>query len=149
MNSLREVSMAEKHRQQVSVAWRVGLFVGLLAVAAVVLIIIFNQQSAQAVNNFQECKEAGGMVQETYPEQCRIGDKSFVNEAQSAQNTGEAYVGLLEKDALDKASEIGKIARVVKRDSEDLPVTMDFSPGRLNLYVQGGKVYMVQVEGEE
>ncbi len=129
---------------------RVTIIVSIIVAALLVFgvtmwILIFKKD----VQSFKECADAGGIVTESYPERCSISGKTFTNELQSVENSGESYVGLSEEAALSKALSVDRIARVVKRDNQDLPVTMDFSPGRLNLYVQNGKVYMVQVEGEQ
>ena len=99
------------------------------------------------INSFQACKDAGGMIAESYPEQCSINGMSFTNDAQSS---GEAdqYVGLTEQEALDKAEQNNKTARVVERDGESLTVTMDLMLGRLNFSVKDDRVYKVEVEGE-
>ena len=78
-----------------------------------------------------------------------LNGKSFTNEAQSVDSPANAYIGLTEQTALDKAQAENKPARIVERDGEPLAVTMDFMPGRLNLSVRDGKVYKVQVEGAE
>jgi hypothetical protein len=36
------------------------------------------------VTNFNECVAAGGPVMESYPRQCRYGDKTFVEEVKPA-----------------------------------------------------------------
>ena len=79
--------------------------------------------------------------------------KSFVNSGGdngNVTNTDEpnGYVSLFEEDALAKAKSENKPARVVERNGEALPVTMDFVVGRLNLTVNNGKVEKVEVEGE-
>ena len=76
---------------------------------------------------------------------CVAPDKTFVNSGGdngSVTNTDEpkGYVGLSEEDALAKAKSENKPARVVERNGEALPVTMDFVVGRLNLTVNNGKV---------
>ena len=118
------------------------LVIALLGILAGIII------SKKDATNFKECANAGGTVMESYPERCTINGKTFTNESQSVETTGEAYVGLSEEAALNKAANAGRAARVVKRDNQELPITMDFSPGRLNLYVQDNRVYMVQVEGQ-
>ena len=126
--------------------WVTGVILALTLV--VVCIVIFStRQTTQQVNSFQSCKDAGGAILESYPEQCMKDGRSFTNPEQSLSGEKSEYVGLTEEAALSKAAAENKAARVVRRDDEDLPVTMDFSPGRLNLYVQDGEVYMVQVEG--
>lgn len=84
---------------------------------------------------------------ESYPEQCMINGKSFTNTRQTVDSPDQ-YVGLSEKQALEKAKTEGKPHRVVERDGESLPVTMDFAPDRLNFYVDNGTVTRVEVEGE-
>ena len=86
---------------------------------------------------------------ESYPEQCMIDGVTFRNEEQALPRGADSYVGLEEDEALEKASANNVPARVVERDGESLPVTMDFMPGRLNLSVKEGKVSHVRVEGEE
>lgn len=99
------------------------------------------------VSNFEQCRDAGGMVMESYPEQCSHGGKTYVNESQQPES-GNEYIGLSEEAALDKASQSSTPARVVERDGESLPVTMDHVVGRLNFMVRGGEIYMVDVEGQ-
>ncbi|MGB4762287.1 MAG: hypothetical protein WBP12_02920 [Candidatus Saccharimonas sp.] len=113
----------------------------------VVVALVVWKQFPKATT-FQECKDAGGAVMESYPEQCAIGGKTFVNEAQNIGDA-DAYVGLAETAALEKATKESKQARVVERDGESLPADMSFMPGRLNLYVKQGAVYKVRVEGQE
>ena len=55
---------------------------------------------------------------------------------------------MLEDDALADASNNDIPARVVERDGEPLPVTMDFIEGRHNFYVRDDLVYKVEIEGE-
>jgi flagellar biosynthesis/type III secretory pathway M-ring protein FliF/YscJ len=127
----------------------VGVCFVVVAIVAVIAVVALMQRPGKEINSFQACKDAGGAIAESYPEQCFINGKSFTNDEQSLDNNGDEYIGLAEQEALDKASRENKIARVVERDGESLPVTMDFMPGRLNLSVQDGKVNNVQVEGEE
>jgi hypothetical protein len=109
----------------------------------------FLLKSGKAANDFLSCKNAGGAILESYPEQCVLNGKSFTNDKQSINSRSGGYVGLPESAALSKAASENKAARVVERDGEALPATADYSPGRLNLYVRDGNVYKVQVEGEE
>jgi len=118
-----------------------------VAVVTTVFLIMFRVSADKNVNDFQSCKDAGGTILESYPEQCMLNGKSFVNTSQVTGSNG--YVGLTEQAALSKAKTAGVPARVVERDGESLPVTMDYAVGRLNFYVQNGYVYRVVVEGEE
>lgn len=133
-------------RKRSSVFW---VIVALICVAAVIAFVVMTQQQNNKIDSFQTCKDAGGTIAESYPEQCLLGDKSFTNDQRSLENGGVELIGLAEQEALDQASRAGRTARVVSRDDKSLPVTMDFMPGRLNLHVKDDKVYKVQVEGEE
>jgi hypothetical protein len=115
-----------------------------LAVFAALLL-----RPGKEINDFQTCKDAGGAILESYPERCMIDKKSFTNKEQSLPGDVSGYIGLAEQVALDRAVAEGHSARVIERDGESLPVTMDFIPGRLNLIVKEGKVDRVQVEGED
>ena len=127
--------------------WAAAVIICIVAVIAVV--VLMREKSDKDINNFQTCKNAGGAILESYPEQCMLNGKSFTNETQSVDSPANAYIGLTEQTALDKAQAENKPARIVERDGEPLAVTMDFMPGRLNLSVNDGKVDKVQVEGAE
>ena len=62
---------------------------------------------------------------------------------------GGSYIGLTEKAAMDKARQDGVTARVVEREGEGVPVTMDLADGRHNFYIKNGTVYKVEVESIE
>lgn len=111
--------------------------------------IVTALQPKPVVNSFQTCKDAGGAIMESYPEQCAKDGTTYTNPDQAVGASAEEYIGLSEGEALAKAQASGKVARVVERDGEALPVTMDFMQGRLNLQVKDGSVYMVQIEGED
>lgn len=140
--------MADKQHQQLSST--IIIIAAVVAVAAVITVLFWKPSADKDINTFQACKSAGGALLETYPEQCMINGKSFTDSAQTPNNgSSNDYVGLAEQAALDKAKSANTPARVVERDGESLPVTMDYVPGRLNLYVKDGKVYKVQIEGSE
>lgn len=116
--------------------------VGVLAVVVAVLLT----RPVKTVSTFRQCKEAGGVLLTTLPEQCVINDTTFTGNMQLV--SGDAYVGLLEAEALANAEQAHTPARVVERDGEGLPVTMDFAFGRHNFYVRDGVVYKVEIEGQ-
>ena len=129
---------------------KVGVILALISLVVVVAVVmVILSRSSKEINNFQSCKDAGGAILESFPEQCVLSGKSFTNDEQSNDTSSSGYVGLTEDAALSKASLENKPARVVERDGEALPATADYSSGRLNLYVRDGNVYKVQVEGEE
>ena len=136
------------HKQKSSA--RTWYTVAILAVGAIVVgvsaALLFRKPAA--VTNFVECEKAGGAILTTYPEQCTIDGKTFSNTASQHSDDSQAYVGLTESAALEKASVASTPARVVERDGEQLPVTMDYVLGRLNFSVKEGVVYKVAVEGQ-
>ncbi|HEY0964938.1 MAG TPA: hypothetical protein VGE13_00480 [Candidatus Saccharimonadales bacterium] len=123
--------------------------VAIICAIVLALAMVFLRKSDKAVTDFQTCKNAGGAIMESYPEQCNINGKTFTNSAQSLDGNANEYIGLTEKVALDKASAANKAARVVERDGESLPVDMSFQPGRLNLHIKDDKVSKVDIEGKE
>lgn len=50
------------------------------------------------------------------------------------------YIGLSEADAISKAQADGLTYRIVARDGESFPVTLDFNAQRLNFTITNGKV---------
>ena len=119
--------------------------VAIIVAAATTLAVL---RPAKKVSNFSECINAGGARMESYPEQCLWEGRTYVNEDQRFPKES-GYVGMTEDEALLSASENKIPARVVERNGEGLPVTMDFVPGRQNFFVKDNIVYKVQVEGEE
>ena len=122
----------------------------LIAAACIIVVMILTaiaQPKAVEVHDFESCVQAGGVVTATEPDQCISNGKSFTRTAQNS-TAAEPYIGLPEDQAMAKAHGAGRAARVVERDGEALPVTMDISPCRLNLYVRSGEVYNVEIEGE-
>lgn len=61
-------------------------------------------------------------------------------------NDTEQYVGMTEEDALRCAKENNKTARVIERDGDAVPSTMDLRAGRLNFSVEDGIVTGVEEE---
>ena len=56
------------------------------------------------------------------------------------EESAAVLVGLTEDDATDAAEACGWILRVVRRDGEDQPATLDFRPNRVNVEVTDGEV---------
>jgi len=57
----------------------IGLIVFVLVVVYGAYEIWNEQQAAPVPTTFAECVEMGGLLMESYPEQCRLGDLTFVN----------------------------------------------------------------------
>lgn len=122
------------------------LLVGLVVIAIGVALLL---RRPLVISTFAQCEKAGGAILATYPEQCSIGGATFTNTASKQTSDSQAYVGLTEEAALAKAAKANTPARVVERDGEALPVTMDYVFGRLNFSIKDGVVYKVAVEGGE
>lgn len=58
-------------------------------------------------------------------------------------------IGLTEEEAVGVAADNDISFRVVERDGESLPVTMDYRPGRINAVVEGDAVIEYSVEGAD
>ena len=76
-------------------------------------------------------------------------DQNDTEETEEIEGDAETeYIGMSEEEALEQAEEDGEVARVVSRDGEDLPVTMDFMPDRLNFTIEEGVVVDVVRDDE-
>jgi hypothetical protein len=62
--------------------------------------------------------------------------------------TSSDYIGMNETEAAALAKERNVLFRVVERDGQPLPATMDWRPGRINASVSDGIVTGYTVEGE-
>ena len=71
------------------------------------------------------------------------------DQANEPGDDAQRYIGLPETDAMAQAAESNTPARVIERDGESLPATMDLRPGRLNFTVEDGRVSDVYVEAVE
>lgn len=120
--------------------------IAVLCLAAAGLVILVVTITNKQVSTFDECRNAGGTIGESYPEQCFFRGQAFVN---NHATDDISYVGMTEAAALSQAKETNVPARIVERDGESLPVTMDYVEGRLNLYVKNGIVYRLTVEGSD
>ena len=132
----------------------IGVIIVGVALLIAAALFIMQRRTAAEVTDFDSCVAAEGTVMESHPEQCHHDGETYVNEAQQNDEdvvSGEGaddYIGLTEEEALEKARNEGVTARVVERDGESLPVTMDLRFGRHNFSVRDGEVYSVEVEGE-
>lgn len=75
--------------------------------------------------------EAGGNSTVEAPEP---GDEPTVESATPV------LVGLTEEEAVAAAEDLGWELRVIRRDGEDLPITMDLRPNRVNVEVTDDEV---------
>jgi len=138
--------MANKKRKSTTRLWIIAVICCIVLAGLGVALL---WKPSKDITDFEKCKNAGGAILESYPEQCVINGKSFTNDTQSLDGPTSEYIGLSEKAALDMAEAANKAARVVERNGVFLPVDASFQPGRLNFHVDDGKVVSVDVEGEE
>lgn len=75
------------------------------------------------------------------------GEMAYFIKKISEQDT--SYIGMTEQEAQKIADAIGSPFRVVERDGQPLPVTMDYRIGRINAVIQSGIVVSYTIEGEE
>lgn len=68
------------------------LIAGLLVLLGIVafLALDYFTPDEQSINNFAQCVENGNPVMESYPRQCRAGDKLFVEQVDNQQTIGMA-----------------------------------------------------------
>jgi hypothetical protein len=77
---------SEPVRKQTNTITLIGLAVVLTLIAGLLLSLsnIAKQQKMYAISTFEECKQAGYPIMESYPEQCATPDgRTFVNEVPS------------------------------------------------------------------
>ena len=53
--------------------WAAAVIICIVAVIAVV--VLMREKSDKDINSFQSCKDAGGAILESYPEQCMLNGK--------------------------------------------------------------------------
>ncbi len=78
-------------KKQTSIITLFGIAVVLALIAGLMLSLsnIAKQQRMYTISTFQECKDAGYPIMESYPEQCSTNDgRTFVNEVQEPVTSG-------------------------------------------------------------
>lgn len=76
------------------------------------------------------------------------GASSAETIAAQTQAAADKVIGMPEQQAiatLESDPNLTLTARVVSRDGEDFPITMDYSPNRVNLWIESGNVTQVSV----
>jgi hypothetical protein len=71
------------------------------------------------------------------------GNPEAEKQPTAATPTPESFVGLTAQAAAEKAEKADLPHRIIKKDGEDLPVTRDYRPERLNFTVDKGIVTQV------
>lgn len=86
-----------------------GSIILLCAIGAVgVAYFLYQQQKVAAVSNFEDCKQGGYPVMESYPARCTVGGKTFIEEIPSPSGTSGSDGALAFRDIpVDPAVQIG------------------------------------------
>ncbi len=61
------------------------MILGILLISATVGVMAFTNNTT-TINNYDDCVKAGGAIAESYPTQCILNGKSFVNPNQSVNS---------------------------------------------------------------
>jgi type IV secretory pathway VirB10-like protein len=59
------------------------------------------------------------------------------------ESPAESFIGLTTKEAMDKAAQEQRRARIAEEDGEGRMLTRDFIPNRLNFFIKNGRVIRV------
>lgn len=78
--------------------------------------------------------EGGDDNQPTQPDNPELDDEYVAS-----------YIGLSEDEAIDRTELEEMEYRIVARDGEQFPVTMDFNPERLNFTIEDGRVAQAEL----
>ena len=73
-------------------------------------------------------------------------NKNKINKLNSEE---KAYIGLTEEEAIQKAESSNVPVRILARDGQFYPMTMDLVDGRVNLTIDDNKVTAVQIESAQ
>lgn len=164
MDKKAKKSSAYKDKINIIIAIQAGLIV-----LFTITVGILAGQPPRIVTNFEQCSEIfGSEITETrtwtrIERACDINDVRFYERDMVApppsdsqrsrgghdgsSRSGREFLGLTEEVAVAKAERADRPVRVLERDSEPFPATMDLVEGRVNLYIKDGVVYRVNIEG--
>lgn len=79
-----------------------------------------------------------GLVVATYIQ--RAGNTSDMPGTAPGTITADTYIGLTEEEAVARAEKVNVTFRIVRRDGESFPITMDYSADRMNFEIDDGRV---------
>lgn len=67
----------------------IAIIIIILLIAAFSLAYLINQKSVSKVTDFKQCVKLGFSIMESYPRQCRAGDKIFVEDIDATKSDNE------------------------------------------------------------
>lgn len=72
-----------------------------------------------------------------------------LDEETASEGVKSEYIGLTVEEASELAKTKDVPFRVIEKDGQPLPATMDWRPGRINASVKEGVVVDISIEGQE
>jgi len=81
------------------------------------------------ISNFEDCTKAGGIVMETFPEQCVIGGNTYVREVPPSAASSQKYLVIKEWDVqvpISKETNTEDMVYVFKKNTDSEAVTLTF-----------------------
>lgn len=116
-----------------------GLVVGLVVVAVAALVGVVVLAGGDGEDDQVVAEDPGGSGTTS-----TVAATTSTTDADTGQEgPGDDFVGMSELQVRERTP----LVRVVERDGEPLPATMDLQPGRVNLTVRDGEVVAATVEG--
>lgn len=113
---------------------------GVLLFAGVLLVFVLQKPDRDDPDNTQSNDSQPSLIAPT-PDTAPL--PADLQPPANASEIAEGYIGLSEAEAVAKATQDNKTSRVVARDEETIPITLDYSPSRLNFSLQNGLVTKV------
>ena len=136
-----------------------------IAVQIVIIIVlatalgILAGKGPHIITNFEDCDAMTGSIttESNGRRVCLINNDKFYEDNMEDYSTDdqpiqvmtpaeEAYMGLTEEAAIAKAEGLNVPVRILERDGQFFPMTMDLVDGRVNLTINNNKVTAVQIE---
>lgn len=145
---------------------KVNVIIAIQIVIIVILAVavgVLAGQKPVIITNFEECDALRESITTRNTNSnggkrvCKINGERFYEEgmieedannesAGSLSSAEEAYMGLTEEEAVAKAESLNVPVRILERDGQFFPMTMDLVHGRVNLTINNNKVTAVQIE---
>ena len=160
--------MDKKAKKNSSKGSKANIVIAVQIVIIIILAItvgVLAGKETRIVTNFEECNAISGSVTTektkifSKKRVCEINGERFYEERMIEEDTNddsgkvedmtpaeEAYIGLTEEEAVAKAESLNVPVRILERDGQFFPMTMDLVHGRVNLTINNNKVTAVQIE---
>lgn len=117
------------------------LLIVIAGTMVVIGLLVFNRIAQAPATNDNAPTQSGNAQSPTITPEPTLPD-DLQPPANASEIAGE-YIGLSEAEATAKADQNNLTYRVIARDDETIPITMDYRPDRMNFTVQNGQVTKV------